>query len=155
MKICAFRGDSRRANTSPVRASFSLGFMGTGLRGFLGVALVGAFFSVCLPHGAIAQSTDIELEQRLDGLPLGECSYSQVRGLVLAVVHRRPAKAAEYFRTGLSRIPADHTGCDLVLAIDVARVVKQSHLPKVRKDHIQARIFGSLGSPDAISVKPI
>lgn len=138
-----------------MRASFSLGLRGAVLRGFLGVALVGAFCSACLPLGAIAQSTDIELEQRLDGLPLGECSYSQVRGLVLAVTHRRPAKAAEYFRTGLSRIPADHGGCDLVLAIDVARVVKQSHLPKMRKDHIQTRIFGFLGSPDAVSVKPI
>ena len=138
-----------------MRASFSLGFRGAGLRGFLGVALVGAFCSACLPLGAIAQSTDIELEQRLDGLPLGECSYSQVRGLVLAVTHRRPAKAVEYFQAGLSRMPAEHEGCDLVLAIDVTRDVKQSHLSKVRKDRIQTRIFGFLGSPDAVSGKSI
>jgi hypothetical protein len=126
------------------------------LRGFFGVALVGAFFSAGLPLVAIAQSTDHELEQRLDGLPLGECSYSQVRGLVLAVTHRRPANAAEYFRAGVSRLPADHVaGCDFVLAIDVTRIVKQSHLPKARKDFIEARIFGSLGSPNAVSVKSI
>jgi len=129
--------------------------MGTGLRGFVRVALVGAFYSACLPLGAIAQSTDSELEQRLDNLPIGECSYSQVRGLVLAVTHRHPANAAEYFRSGLSRMPADHdAGCDFVLAIDVARIVKQSHLPKNRKDRIEAGIFELLGRPVVTSNNP-
>jgi hypothetical protein len=148
MKVSAFRDGNHHANSRSVRTSFSLSSLGADLRGFFRVALVGAFFSACLPLGAIAQSTDSVLEQQLAGLPIGECSYSQVRGLVLAVTHRHPAKAAEYFRSGMSRMPADRAaGCDFVLAIDVARIVKQSHLPKDRQDRIEARIFEFLGRP--------